>query len=63
MAILLARKAVYDFIECAVAAAGDYELAAFVSGTQCNFRRVARPGGFCKLGFDAALCQNLASLV
>src|SRR6267142_2391482 len=47
-------KAVYDFVERAVAAAGDDELAAFVGGALRDFGGMPRAGGFREIGFDAA---------
>jgi hypothetical protein len=60
MAILLARKAIHDFVERTIAAARDYQLAAFPSGTQRNLRSIAGAGGFGEFGFDAAFRQDFA---
>ncbi len=63
MAILLAREAVDDFVERAVATAGDDELAAFLSGAQSDFGGVARAGCLGKVGFDSAGGENFAGFV
>ena len=63
MAVLLACEAVDDFVESAVAAAGDDELATLVAGTKSNFGGVARAGCFGEVGFDAAGSEDAASFV
>ena len=63
MTVLLAREAVHYFVEGAVAAAGDDELAALVAGTKSDFGGVARTGCFGEVGFDAAGSEDAASFV
>src|SRR5712691_7630541 len=63
MAVLVGGKAVDDFIERAVAAAGDDQAAAFVGRTHGDFRGVARTGGFGEIGVDAAGGKNVASRI
>src|SRR5258708_92334 len=60
VAVLVGCQAVDDFIERAVATAGDDKAAAFVSGAGCDFGGMARAGGFGKFGFDAASGKNVA---
>src|SRR5207245_9700721 len=50
VAVLLGGEAVDDFIERAVTAAGDDEMAAFGRGAVGDFRGVARAGGFRDVG-------------
>ena len=61
MAVLMSGEAVDDFVERAVAAAGDDELAAFIGGLRSNFRGVAGAGGFGEIGLDAAGGKNMTS--
>jgi len=61
MAVLLGREAVDDFVESAVAAAGDDEAAAFVGGAGSDFRGMARAGGFGEIRMDASSGKNVAS--
>ena len=63
MAVLLGGEAVDDFVERAVAAAGNDKLAAFGSGAVGDFRGVARAGGLGDLRGDAAARKNMARLV
>ena len=63
MAVLVGGKAVDDFVERAVAAAGDDEAAAFVGGALGDFRGVARAGGFGEIGVDPASGKNMASRI
>lgn len=63
MAVGLTGEAVDDFVESAVSAAGDNELAAFLAGAQGDFGGVARTGGFGQVGFNAALCEDFAGFI
>jgi len=63
MTVLLASEAVDDFVESAIAAAGDDELAALVAGTKSDFGGVTRTGCFGEVGFDAAGSEDAASFV
>jgi len=63
MAILLGSQAVDDFVERAVAATGDDELAAVARGLLRDFRSVARAGSFGEFGFDAVGGKDAAGLV
>src|SRR5437660_4798585 len=58
--VLVGGQAVDDFVERAVAAAGNDEAAAFGGGALGNFRSMAWAGGFRKFGFDAARGENVA---
>jgi hypothetical protein len=60
MTILAGCKTVDDFVEGAVAAAGDDQAAAFVGGSGCDFGGVARAGRFREIGMDAAGGKNMA---
>src|ERR1700687_1421744 len=59
VAVLVGCQAVDDFIESAVATAGDHEGAAFGGGAQRDFSGMARAGGFRKIGFDADSGKNM----
>jgi hypothetical protein len=63
VAVLVGGEAVDDFVESAVAAAGDDQAAAFGGSALCNFRGVARAGGLRKFGFDATSGKNMASRI
>src|SRR5580693_4996234 len=63
MAVFLGGEAVDDFIEGAVAAAGDDQAAAFVCGIAGDFSGVAGAGGFGEVGFDAATGENAARFI
>src|SRR5467141_1502448 len=63
VAVLVSGEAVDDFIEGAIAAAGDDQAAAFGGGALGDFRGVARAGGFRKVGFDAAGGKNVTSRI
>ena len=63
MAILLASEAVDDFIERAVAAAGDDELAAFFSSAHGDISGVARARCFGEVGFNPAGCEDTACFI
>ena len=63
VAVLTGCKAVDDFIERTVATAGDHEAATFGGGAPRHFGGMARAGGFCKFGFDAAGGKNMASCI
>ena len=63
MTVLMSGEAVDDFIERAIAAAGDDQAAIFGSGARGDFDGVARAGGFGEVGVDAAVGENVASLV
>src|SRR5207245_7508238 len=58
--VLVGGQAVDDFVERAVAAAGNDEAAAFGGGALGDFRSMARAGGFRKFRFDAAGGENVA---
>jgi hypothetical protein len=60
VAVVVASKSVDDFIQSAVAAAGNYQAAAFGSGAMGDFCGMSRAGGFRELGFDAASGKNMA---
>src|SRR5215813_278249 len=63
MTILLVREAIYDFVEGAVAAACDDELAAVFAGAHSDVGGVARAGRFGEVGLNAALGENSAGFV
>src|SRR5262249_43431959 len=63
MPILLVCEAIYDFVQRAVAAARDDELAAVFAGAHRDVRGVARAGGFGQVGLDASLGENSAGFV
>ena len=56
-------QAVDDFVERAIAAARNHQLAALARGLLRDFRGVAGGGGFRKLGFDAAVGKNAPRLL
>src|SRR6266481_2183134 len=58
--VLIRGKAVDDFVEGAIAAAGDDQAAAFGGGALGDFRGVARAGGFSEFGIDTAGSKNVA---
>jgi hypothetical protein len=60
VSVLVRCKAVNDFIQSAIAAAGDYEAAAFGGGAVRDFCGVSRAGGLRKFGIDAAGGKNVA---
>ena len=60
VAVLVHRQAVDDFVERAVAAAGNDQAAAFGGGALGDFRGMAWAGSFRKFGFDAAGGENVA---
>src|SRR5229473_1966606 len=60
LAVLVCCEAVDDFIECAVATAGDHQPAAFGGGALRDLGGVARAGSFREFGFDAADGKNMA---
>src|SRR6266849_3426103 len=60
VAVLVCCEAVDDFIERAVATAGDNEPAAFGGGAMRDFGGVARAGSFREFGVDAADGKNMA---
>src|SRR2546421_6492252 len=63
VAVLVGGESVDDFIEGAVAAAGDDQAAAFGGGVPGDFRGVARASSFRKFGFDATGGKNMASRI
>ena len=63
VAVLIGGETVDDFIERAIAAAGDNEAAAFGGGALGDFGGVAWAGGFGKFGIDAAGSENVARSV
>src|ERR1700688_1529925 len=63
MAIFLAGKTVHDFIQRAVAAAGDDEMAAFVMGALRDFGGIAGLGGLGELCLDATSGKNAAGFI
>ncbi len=60
VAVLVGGQAVDDFVERAVAAAGNDEAAAFGGRALGDFRGMARAGSFREFGFDAARGENVA---
>src|SRR6266481_2549982 len=56
--VFLRGEAVDDFVQCAVAPAGDDKVAAFVGGALRDFGGMPRAGGFREIGFDAAAGKN-----
>src|SRR5206468_3233741 len=56
--IFLRGEAVYDFIERAVTATGNNQLAAFVGGALRDFGGMSRARGFREIGFDPAARKN-----
>ena len=63
MAVLRTSEAVDHFVDGAVTAAGDDELAAVMSRAARDFRRFARSGGFRKVGLNAASAEDSARFV
>ena len=63
MTVLMSGEAVDDFVERAIAAAGDDQAAAFGGGALGDFGSVARASGFGEFGFDAAQGENIAGSV
>src|SRR5260370_9940228 len=63
MPILLCGETVDDFIQGAVAATGNHELAAFSACTMRDFRGVAWTARFGQLGFNAARRKNAPRFV
>jgi hypothetical protein len=61
VAVALAGQAVDDFVQRAIATAGNHELAAFGAGLLGDFDGVTRRGGLGKLGFDSGTRKNPAS--
>src|SRR6266481_1312710 len=61
--VLISGEAVDDFVEGTIAAAGDYQAAAFKGGALGNFRGVAGAGGFREFGIDTASGKNMASRI
>src|SRR5947207_988358 len=60
VAVLVGGQAVDDFVERAVATAGDDEAAAFGGSAPRDFRGVARARSFREFGLDAAGGENVA---
>src|SRR5579859_1039778 len=63
MAIFLACEAVDDFVQSAIAAAGDDEVAAFVIRSLRDLRGLAGLCGLGKIRMDAAGGKNAAGFV
>ena len=63
VAVLVSGEAVDDFVESAVATAGDDEAAPFRGGARGDFRGVARTGGFGEVGVNPAGGKDVARLV
>jgi hypothetical protein len=63
VAIGIIGQAIDDFVERAIAAAGDDELTPVTHGLLSYFRSVSRAGGFGKIGLDTVGGENLARLV
>src|SRR6266404_4011158 len=61
--VFLRCKTVDDFVQRAVTAAGDDEVAAFVGCALRDFGGMPRAGGFREIGFDPAAGKNAARLV
>ena len=60
MAVLRTGETVDHFVDGAVAAAGDDELAAVVSGAARDFGRFAGAGGFREIRLNAASAEDSA---
>jgi hypothetical protein len=63
MAVLRTGEAVNHFVDSAVTAAGNDELAAVASGTTRDFRGLAGPGSFGQIGLYAARAEDAACFV
>src|SRR5579859_420216 len=63
MTICLACEAVDDFVQSAIASAGDDEMAAFVIGALRDFRGIAGFGGFREVGVNSAGGKDAAGFV
>jgi len=63
VAVLMSGEAVDDFVQRAVAAAGDDQAAVFVSGAGSDFGSMAGAGGFGEVGVNAARSENVARFV
>src|SRR6266436_16280 len=63
MAVLLACEAVDDFIQRAIASAGDDELAAFVMSALCDLGRISGLRGFRQDRMNSARGENAASFI
>lgn len=63
MAVLMGGEAINNFVERAVASAGDDEAAIFGGGAGGDFGGVAGPGGFGELGVNAARGEDVARFV
>ena len=63
VAVLMAGEAVDDFVERAVATAGDDKAAIFGGGAGGDFGGVARAGGFGEVGVNAARGEGVARFV
>src|SRR2546428_800985 len=58
-AVLTRGETVHDFVQGAVATAGDNESAAFVGGALRDFRGMSGPGSFRQIGIDAIGRKNV----
>jgi hypothetical protein len=56
-------QTVHDFIESAIAAAGDYQLALFDYGLARDLYGVTGSGGFREFGFDSVARENAAGFI
>ncbi len=63
MPVLRSGEAVDDFIQRAVAAAGDDQAAAIADGLLRDFDGVAGAGGLSELGFNTVRSENAARLI
>ena len=63
MSILRGGQAVDDFVEGAVAAAGDHESAAVLRGFLGDFGGVPGAGGFGKFGLDTVFGKEAARVI
>jgi hypothetical protein len=63
MAILLRSKAVDDFVQCAVASAGDDELPSLDSGSLSHHGGIAWRSRFLKVSLNASERQNTAGFI
>src|SRR5215470_16809928 len=58
MTVLLPGQTVYNFVDRAVAATGDDQLAAIVARLPRNFGGFTGTGGFCQVGLNAASAED-----
>src|SRR5215472_2174539 len=63
VAVVMAGETVNDFVERAVAPAGDDEATVFFGGARGDLGGVAGTGGFGEVGVNAACGENVARLI